>query len=148
MLGSLKLNVLISRWIVYGCCLEVIINYYYFFWGCLWIIPFQRGFFWGYNHGFFVPLLKFMVHGPVLKVLHRVSLEFEPWGPPMWSQWFELETYHTICTLNRTKDQIMIWLTWSSSLPNILGRIDIDDFTFKLFHLIMLYIQFFLKTIS
>ena len=108
LLGALKLNVLISRWIVYGCCLEVIINYYFFFWGCLWIIPFQRRFFLGYNHGFFVPLLKFMVHGPALKVLHRVNLEFERWGPPMWSQWFELKTCHTICTLNGTKDQIMI----------------------------------------
>ena len=82
LLGALKLNVLISRWIVYGCCLEVIINYYFF--GDAYESSLSKGdFFLGYNHGFFVPLLKFMVHGPVLKVLHRVNLEFERWGPPM-----------------------------------------------------------------
>ena len=83
LLQSLKLNVLISRWIVYGCCLEVIINYYFIFWDTYESSLSKGDFFGGYNHGFFVPLLKFMVHGPVLKVLHRVSLEFEPWGPPM-----------------------------------------------------------------
>ena len=53
LLRSLKLKMLILRRIAYGCRLGVTINYYFL--GCLWIIPFQRVFF------FWFPPLKFMV---------------------------------------------------------------------------------------